>query len=156
MTSWILSVSARCRAIYLASVLGSMGFPNLAASDELGYDAFFQRKDGVKVYFNVELANTHAKRSEGLMWREHLAPRGGMLFDFERSSRIRMWMKNTLVPLDMVFIDDQSRIVHFHENTEPLSLEIIETPLDARYTVEINAGEARDYALSVGDRWHVE
>lgn len=116
--------------------------------------AFFQRRDGVSVYFDLEIANTPAERKHGLMWRKFLAPRQGMLFDFESSSRIRMWMKNTPVSLDMIFVDEGKRIVHIHQNAEPFNLEIIQTPVEARYTVEINAGEVQRYHLAIGDRMY--
>lgn len=86
------------------------------------------------------------------MGRQSLRPRTGMLFDFEEETRIRMWMKNTLISLDMIFLDSDKNIVYIYQGAVPGSLEIIETPRSARFTVELNAGEVEDYGISVGDR----
>jgi uncharacterized protein len=112
----------------------------------------FQRNDQSVVYFELELADSSKERSDGLMGRQSLRARTGMLFDFEEETRIRMWMKNTLISLDMIFLDSDKYIVYIYQGAVPGSLEIIETPRSARFTVELNAGEVEDYGISVGDR----
>jgi uncharacterized membrane protein (UPF0127 family) len=143
--------SLSVRVIHII-ITAALFFSNTAWAVESEFRYFFKRQDDVLVYFDFEMADTTAKRSRGLMERQLLQPRAGMLFDFEHSSRIRMWMKKTLISLDMIFLDDQKKIVHIHQAAEPLSLTIIQTPYDARFTVEINAGEVQHYGLSVGDR----
>jgi uncharacterized membrane protein (UPF0127 family) len=101
--------------------------------------------------FSVELAATGPALDRGLMHRRSL-PRGqGMLFDFGFEQRITMWMKNTYVPLDMIFIGTDGRISRIAANTKPLSTTLISGGR-ARYVLEINAGAARRQGIAVGDR----
>src|SRR5712691_13235695 len=81
-------------------------------------------KTGVHV-FSVELAVTDEERARGLMFRKELPDGKGMLFDFGRDQEVAMWMQNTLMPLDMLFITAGGRIVRIAENTEPMSTRII-------------------------------
>lgn len=101
--------------------------------------------------FTLEIADEPEERNFGLMMRELLAPRHGMLFDFEQTQTIGMWMKNTLIPLDMVFLDEQRRVVFVHRHAEPHSLDIISPPMPVRYTLELNAGDIDRYGLRRGD-----
>jgi uncharacterized membrane protein (UPF0127 family) len=121
---------------------------SLLANDVL----IVQRHDGTAVSFAVEQARDAATHKEGLMWREHLAPRSGMLFDFHRSQRIKMWMKNTLIALDMLFVSESGVIVQIERNTTPKSLDIIVAVEPVRYVLEINAGETDELGIMVGDR----
>jgi uncharacterized membrane protein (UPF0127 family) len=111
-----------------------------------------EREDGVAVHFQVELATTAQQRSQGLMFRRALPPRHGMWFDFESDGAVVMWMKDTLVPLDMLFIASDGLIVGVHEHAEPHSLARIAAPRPVRYVLEINAGEAQRYAVNNFDR----
>ncbi len=81
-------------------------------------------KSGVHV-FSVEIADTQAEREKGLMFVKHLPDGQGMLFDFDSEQDIAMWMKNTYIPLDMIFIRGDGRIARIAENTTPLSTAII-------------------------------
>lgn len=105
-----------------------------------------------QICFHFEIADEPETRNFGLMKREYLAPRHGMLFDFEQAQAIGMWMKNTLIPLDMVFLDENRNIVFIHRHAEPHSLEIIRPPMPIRYTLELNAGEVDEYGLELGGR----
>ena len=125
----------------------------LLISDLFANDALIvQRRDGVAVWFDVEQARDATTHKKGLMDREHLARRSGMFFDFHRTQRIRMWMKNTLIPLDMLFIAESGAIVYIVRNTMPLSLEVIGAPEPVRYVLEVNAGETRELDITVGDQ----
>lgn len=115
-------------------------------------DVYVIRNDGVAVLFAIEIADTAAARANGLMHRETLPARSGMLFDFGRETAIRMWMKNTLIPLDMVFADDNGTIRHVAANTVPYSESLIHAPEPTRYVLEINGGEAQRLGIGVGDR----
>ena len=111
-----------------------------------------QRQDGVIVNFEVELATTAAARQQGLMWRQALPRQHGMLFDFEHEQPVSMWMKNTLIPLDMLFINDQGVVVGLHAEAQPESLRKIVSFKPVRYVMEINGGESAVYAIRPGDR----
>ena len=111
-----------------------------------------QRRDGVAVRFEVEHAREATTHRKGLMGREHLARRSGMFFDFQRTQRVRMWMKNTLIPLDMLFVTESGAIVHIARNTTPLSREVIAAAEPVRYVLEINAGVAQELGITAGDR----
>ena len=102
--------------------------------------------------FTVELAETDAQRTRGLMFRTSLAPDRGMLFDFQRSTYIGMWMRNTLIPLDMLFIDTGGRITYIRENTTPGSLEVIQPPDRNRFVLELAGGTAARLGIRPGDR----
>lgn len=110
------------------------------------------RADGVIVNFTVELAETDSARRLGLMGRARLAPRTGMLFDFGAEQPIAMWMKNTLIPLDMLFAAADGRIIDLHRDAVPESEEVLFPRHHARYVLELNAGEAREFAIEPGDR----
>ena len=101
--------------------------------------------------FSLEIADEPEERNYGLMMRESLAPRHGMLFDFAQIQTVGMWMKNTLIPLDMVFLDEQRRVVFVHRHAEPHSLEIISPPMPVRYTLELNAGDVERFGVRLGN-----
>lgn len=104
------------------------------------------------VRFQVELASTPEEQARGLMFRGHLGPASGMLFDFEGRSRVAMWMKNTLIPLDMLFIDAAGRVVQIAAMTEPHSLDVIEGDGATAAVLEIAGGRAAEAGITVGDR----
>ena len=108
-------------------------------------------KSGVRV-FSVEVAATEDEKRTGLMYRKELADGVGMLFDFSPEQEISMWMKNTYVSLDMIFIRSDGRILRIAENTEPLSTRIIPSRGPARAVLEVVAGTARKYGIAPGDR----
>ena len=107
---------------------------------------------GVRHAFQVEIAATDPERNQGLMFRRELAPDHGMLFVFARTTRIAMWMKNTPLPLDMLFIADDGRIVDIHERAVPFSLDTIAAKRRARYVLEVNGGTVDRLGLAVGDK----
>ena len=102
--------------------------------------------------FTVELATTPAQMEQGLMFRRSLAPDAGMLFDYTAPSMAMMWMKNTLIPLDMLFVDTQGRIVNIHERAVPGSLATIGAAAPARAVIELNGGTAARLGIRPGDR----
>ncbi len=120
-------------------------------------DALFKRasltidtKNG-PVALDVEVADTEPKREHGLMFRRTLRPDQGMIFLFDGEQDIAMWMKNTYISLDMVFIGDDWRIVHVAEDAEPLSTNIISSVRPASRVLEIAGGEAKKLGLAAGD-----
>ena len=108
-------------------------------------------RNGVQV-FSVEMATTAEEKETGLMYRKELADGKGMLFDFNPEQEISMWMKNTYVSLDMIFISANGRILRIAENTEPLSTKIISSRGPARAVLEVVAGTVQKYGIRVGDR----
>jgi uncharacterized membrane protein (UPF0127 family) len=108
-------------------------------------------KSGVQI-FTVEIATTSEEKETGLMYRKELADGKGMLFDFSPEQQISMWMKNTYISLDMIFIRADGRILRIAENTEPLSTKIISSGGLARGVLEVAAGTAQKYGIAPGDR----
>ena len=109
-------------------------------------------RDGKRYDFNVEMALSDAQQTVGLMWRKDVAPGTGMLFDWHTPRRSMMWMKNTLVPLDMVFIKDDGTIGAIAENTVPQSLAVIDSRVPVRATLELAAGTTAKDDIRVGDK----
>jgi len=104
------------------------------------------------VSFSVELADTQEERAVGLMNRTEMARDHGMLFDFEQNRDVLMWMKNTILPLDMLFIRPDGVIEAIAADTVPFSEAIIASPGPIRYVLEINAGEAASQGILPGDQ----
>ena len=102
--------------------------------------------------YEVEVAATPPARARGLMFRRALAPRAGMLFDFGRDEVARMWMKNTFIPLDMVFADRDGLVRGIAPDARPRSLDAISSRVPVRAVLEVNAGEAGRIGLRPGDR----
>jgi hypothetical protein len=102
--------------------------------------------------FQVELAKTPAQMTQGLMFRTSLAPDAGMLFDYQQPTAATMWMRNTLIPLDMLFVDTQGRIVNIHERAVPQSLDVIAAAEPVRAVIELNGGTASRLGIEPGDR----
>jgi len=102
--------------------------------------------------FTVELADTTAKQARGLMFRESLAAERGMLFDYQPPIPVTMWMKNTLIPLDMLFVGASGVITRIVADTVPFSLAQIESGGPVRAVIELNAGTARRLGIAPGDR----
>jgi uncharacterized membrane protein (UPF0127 family) len=101
--------------------------------------------------FLVEIARTEAQREHGLMFRRSMPQDRGMLFGFESERPVAMWMKNTYLPLDMIFIGRGGKVVGLAENTEPLSEKVIPSGAPAISVLEVNAGVAARIGLKVGD-----
>ena len=106
--------------------------------------------DGKLQKFNVEFARSEAEKATGLMFRERLADDEGMLFMWNTSSLRQFWMKNTLINLDILFIDSDYRVVHIEESTQKGSLRIISSLLPVQYVLEINAGQSQLREITPG------
>ena len=102
--------------------------------------------------FEVEVARNDADRAQGLMFRRSLAADRGMLFDFARVEPVSMWMQNTYVSLDMLFIRKDGSIARIAENTEPLSTRIIPSGEPVVGVLEVAAGTAKRLGIRPGDR----
>jgi uncharacterized membrane protein (UPF0127 family) len=102
--------------------------------------------------FTIEIATTPAQMEQGLMFRRNLAPDAGMLFVFNTPSRATMWMKNTFIPLDMLYIDPQGHIINIAERRVPESLDTTDATTPARAVLELNGGTASRLGIRPGDR----
>lgn len=140
-----------------------LGTPFPAAAEETGEAVYlpshpvrFLRGGKEIAEIQVEMAISLEEKRHGLMFRTSLPADAGMLFIYPRPIVAAMWMKNTLIPLDMVFMDEGRRVVHIHENAIPHDL----TPISARQPVwavlELNGGTARTLGLAHGDELHIE
>jgi uncharacterized membrane protein (UPF0127 family) len=107
---------------------------------------------GQSVTFTVEVARTEDEQHRGLMDRPSLAADAGMLFDFHATQPIAMWMKNTLIPLDMLFITEDGRIAGIAQRAIPNSTAIISSPVPVRAVLELNGGTCDRLHIAVGDR----
>lgn len=102
--------------------------------------------------FSVELATNDAERARGLMFRKSLPDGHGMLFDFQTDQQVQFWMRNTYVPLDMIFIRGDGRVLNVAQNATPLSDALIPSGGPVRGVLEVIAGTARKYHIAPGDR----
>ena len=102
--------------------------------------------------FRIELAKTDADRARGLMFRQSMPADQGMLFDFERDHMVSMWMRNTYIPLDMVFAHADGRIHRIEARTEVQSERTISSGVPVRAVLELNAGIAEKLGIKPGDR----
>lgn len=134
-----------------------MGFISIFCTQ--GLNAAGQNKDlAIKkkiffepnVLFDIEIVSTPKERSQGLMYRKELAPKSGMFFIFDETKDHPFWMKNTYIPLDIIFLDDNYVIVGIAENAKPLSLNYVRADKPSRYVLELNAGKAKAYGLKEG------
>jgi uncharacterized membrane protein (UPF0127 family) len=113
-------------------------------------------RQGREVVFQVEIADSPAKRELGLQYRRDLAPDRGMIFLFPAETEQTFWMKNTPIPLDMIFIDHERRIVGIVEQTVPFSLDARSVGKPSQFVLEINGGLAKRYGIQAGDRVRFE
>jgi uncharacterized membrane protein (UPF0127 family) len=107
--------------------------------------------NGVHV-FSVEIAKTDEERQKGLMFRKELPEGTGMLFDFKPDQNVSMWMRNTYIPLDMLFINGDGTIRRIAENTEPMSERTIPSGGPVRGVFEVIAGTAKKLGIKAGDK----
>jgi len=132
-------------AVVLCAFVGSSGQAASVQSLEI------VTKSGVQV-FSVEMATTEQEKETGLMYRKELPDGKGMLFDFSPEQQVSMWMKNTYISLDMIFIRADGRILRIAESTEPLSTKIISSGGPVKGVLEVIAGTAQKYGIAPGDR----
>jgi len=102
--------------------------------------------------FTVEVARTPEEQARGLMERQSLAPDRGMIFPYQTPQPVAFWMKNTLIPLDMVFITPDGRILRIEANTVPLSLEPVGSGEAVEAVLELAGGRSAELGIAAGDR----
>lgn len=109
------------------------------------------KSDKVITVIDIEVADDNAEREQGLMYRDTMAENQGMLFLMETEESQAFWMKNTILPLDILYVDSDRRIVSIHKDCVPYSLDQIVSAKPALYVVEVNAGYTRKFGVKVGD-----
>lgn len=114
------------------------------------------RNEKTQVIFDIELAVAPQDRARGLMFRESLPKRAGMLFIFDPPQPVVFWMKNTLIPLDIIFVDRTGTVTSIHENAIPGDLTPIEGGDSVYAVLEINAGLAARYLITPGTQMRHE
>ncbi|MGH1455314.1 MAG: DUF192 domain-containing protein [Alphaproteobacteria bacterium] len=108
--------------------------------------------DGVDRSFNVEIADSEEERRIGMMFRTDVPVGTGMLFVFDNDAERHFWMRNTLVPLDIIFIRGDGVIIKIHHSAEPKSLRLLPSEAKARGALELYGGEALKNNINIGDR----
>jgi uncharacterized protein len=142
-----------------AALLGAFPLHADSASDAAQLDQYFRRStleiatpDARLHKFNVWLADDPNRRERGLMFVKRLADNDGMLFIYEEAQPINMWMKNTYIPLDMLFVAADGKVIRVAANTQPLSLQTIESGGPALAVIELKAGTAARLRIGKGAR----
>ena len=123
----------------------------------ISFYTFSNEKIDVSIYnknitFKVEVAKTVEERRTGLMYRKKLYNNEGMLFIFPREKIIQLWMKNTYIPLDVIFISKNKVIVDIKKNMEKLSETIVKSKVKSKYALEFNAGLINKLDIEIGDK----
>ncbi len=142
--------SLLARLLLVLLLFGFIGSPAIAGSSKWEPLEVITHH-GVR-RFRVEVAETEASRERGLMYRKSLAPDRGMLFDFKTPQPVAFWMKNTLIPLDMLFIAPDGRIIAIARNAVPYSDTPIPSGGDVLGVLEIRGGRAAEIGIEPGDR----
>jgi uncharacterized membrane protein (UPF0127 family) len=138
----------------LAALFFIVALP-VAAQQPMKFDReplIIQTATGKKLNFTVEIADTNELRQRGLMYRKEMAEDAGMIFDFGSSRRVQMWMENTVLPLDMLFVDSTGTIRGIKENAVPYSEDIIDSVVEVKYVIELNAGATAKLGIKPGDK----
>ena len=152
--------------IAVVAVVLILVLPDKAQENQQQTDAYTLQKNGTASFldksgktfssFDIEIAETPEKLQAGLMYRDSLASNQGMLFLFDNDEIRSFWMKNTYLPLDIVFINADSLVVSVSHNTVPFSEDKINSEGPSRYVLEINAGQAEKLNIVPGQKliWH--
>ncbi len=150
------AASLRRFSFLLCSLVVLAIFPaffSVSAPDLPGVSvAFYDHNDRELCRFDAEPAVTPGQQAQGLMFRASLRRRTGMLFLHDRDEMQTYWMKNTYIPLDLIFINGRYEVVHVHRGARPHDERDISSRYPARYVLEVNAGEARECAITRGVR----
>jgi uncharacterized membrane protein (UPF0127 family) len=139
------------RGLLLAAACLALAAPSIRLAALAADELTIETATGAQ-RFTIELVDTPESRARGLMFRRSMLPDHGMLFDFKTEQPVAFWMKNTPLPLDMLFIDGQGVIVQIAADTTPFSEAAIPSRQPIRAVLEVNAGTAERLEIAVGDR----
>ena len=140
------------RGAVMALLLLVAAFPAVALESFQKSKLTVETAGGGKFRFTVELALTPGQQAQGLMYRQSMPADAGMLFVYDRVQPASFWMKNTLIPLDMLFIAADGRIVNIHERAVPESLDSVSSDGPVKAILELNGGMASRLGIHPGDR----
>ncbi|MCC1480590.1 DUF192 domain-containing protein [Roseibaca sp. Y0-43] len=142
-------MTRRALSLLTAALLAVLALAPVARA-ECAPERVDLRGDWGQARFSVEVVDTPESRAQGLMFRESLPRSAGMLFIYEAPTRASFWMRNTLIPLDMLFVDPTGIVTHIHHEARPLD----ETPIpggdNVLMVLEVNGGMARAIGIEVG------
>lgn len=127
------------------AALGAAAFAQTCQPDVVNL-----RHDGAKARFTIELADDPEEQARGLMHRKSMARFAGMLFVYDQPSHATFWMRNTLIPLDMLFVNEAGVVTYIHRNAEPLSEAVIDGGRQVKAVLEINGGMADKLRIGIG------
>jgi uncharacterized membrane protein (UPF0127 family) len=142
------------RRLLLGAPLALVAWRAVAQESEIRFErsSLVVAAGGRDIKFEIELALNDVQRSRGLMYRKQLGAYEGMLFDFYQEMPVSFWMKNTLIPLDMIFIAADGTVKHVHANAVPLSTDAVPSRFPVRAVLEINGGSAALLGIKPGDK----
>lgn len=135
---------------FLIAVTSFFMFGQFVSAQEI-IETLVINSSGTQHEFKVEVVDTNESRAKGLMFREHLDPNEGMLFDFHKVAPVAFWMRNTLIPLDMLFIKADGEIAHIHENAVPHDETAVPSRFPVQFVLEIAGGRSAKLGLKAGD-----
>ena len=152
------ALSRRATSLLVGAATGILlAISGCSAPEKDRISATFTRQDGsVTAPFSMEVAADNAQRQRGLMFRKSIGPQEGMIFVFPSDDDHSFWMKNTLTPLDMVFVSEDWRVVGVIEDVPPLSEVSRSVGTPSRYVLEFAAGTTKRLGIGTGDRVTVE
>ena len=136
--------------LFLAITLTTCLLGSACTTDAGGAKVVLHTKGG-DVPVSVEIANTPERRGLGLMYRKELGAEAGMLFVFDEPDHLTFWMKNTVLPLDMIFIREDRHVLGIVKNAVPFTTTSRGVPGESRYVLEVNAGFSDRHGVATGD-----
>lgn len=139
-------------ALFLLSLLLASAPATITAAETAKLEVVTIETMKKEQTFKVEVVRGEKERNRGLMFRQEMAPDSGMLFDYDPPQKVAFWMKNTFIPLDIIFIGGDGRIINIAENTTPLSLERLPSAGEVRGVLEINGGLSAKLGIKPGDK----
>jgi uncharacterized protein len=142
----------RCARFVIVAWIAIALMPAFAACDSTPQVAIVSADNSKRAAVKAEIAETPDARELGLMYRNHLDENAGMLFVFPSPSAAQFWMKNTVIPLDMLFADSGGKVVGIVANAQPYSEALVGGFDGTLYVLEVNAGYAGQHRIVVGDR----
>jgi uncharacterized protein len=143
--SYFLKIFILCVALILSSCMSQ-------AKETILQSLTITTKSGNEILYKVEIAATQKQMQRGLMYRKILPEDQGMLFEYRPKQEVSMWMKNTILSLDMLFINSNGNIIKIAKNTTPLSQRTIASDGVVLGVLELNAGQAEKHGMQVGDQ----
>jgi len=124
----------------------------LGRATAAGTETLVLKTESGEYSYTVEIADTDRERATGLMFRRSLPEKSGMIFLYDPPQRVGMWMRNTYIPLDMVFITAEGTVRRIEADTEPFSTDLISSGGEVAAVLELNAGQAAKIGVKPGDR----